>query len=149
MKHHFRARLRGYDRPGSATYIAVPQKIMAAFAPLHRVPVTAAINGVEFETSVTDVGDGAGFVVPAKMREAAGVAKGDLVVVVLEHDEESRTVDIPADLQKAMSAADLMRFRKFIYSRQKEYVEAIDAAKRPQTRLRRIEKTIQIIRTKR
>ena len=148
MKYHFRARLRGYDRPGSATYIAVPQKIMSAFAPLRRLPVTAALNGVEFKTSINDIGDGAGFIVNAKMREAAGVAKGDLVVVVLQRDEENRVVVIPPDLRKAMTPADSNRFKKLPYAQQKECVDAIEAAKRPQTRVRRIEKTLQTIRGK-
>ena len=148
MKHHFRTKLMGYDRPGAASYIAVPKKVVESFAPLRRIPIEGTINGVEFKATIADMGPGPGFVVTAEMRAAADVQQGDPVVVVIRHDKEKRTVTIPRDLLQAMSIAECARFKKFSYALQAEYVEAIEAAKRSETRTRRIEKTVAIVRSK-
>ena len=148
MKHQFRAKLKGYDRPGTAAFISVPKKVMDAFAPLRRVPIKGTINGAEFKTTIADMGDGPCFVVNAKMREAAQAQRGDMVIITLERDTIKRTVTIPKDLLHAMSVAECARFKKFSYTHQKEYVDALEAAKRPETRARRIEKTLEMIRKK-
>ena len=148
MKHKFLAKLMGYERPGNATYVAVPKKVMAAFAPARRVPIKGTINGVDFKTTIADMGDGPCFVINAKMREEAQVKRGDTVTIVVERDLLKRTVEIPKDLLGAMSVAETQRFKKFSYTHQKEYIEAIEAAKRPETRTRRIQKTVEMIRKK-
>ena len=148
MKHAFRARLKGYGRPGTATFIAVPKKVMAAFAPAKRVPVKVTINGFAFRTTITDMGDGPCFGVNAQVREGAGAQRDDMVDIALDRDTQKRTVTIPKDLLAAMSVGECARFKKFSYTHQKEYAEAIDAAKKPETRTRRIAKTLEMIRAK-
>lgn len=49
-----------------------------------------------------------------------------------------RSVDVPADFKKAMSAAERRAFDAMPYSHRKEYVMWIEDAKKPETRLRRI-----------
>ncbi|MFN2527796.1 MAG: YdeI/OmpD-associated family protein [Candidatus Baltobacteraceae bacterium] len=148
MKHKFLAKLLGYERPGGACYISVPKKVMQEFTPSRRVPIKGTINGVDFKTTIADMGDGPCFVVNAKMREEAQVKRGDTANIVIERDTQKRTVAIPKDLLAAMSVAESQRFKKFSYTHQKEYVEAIEAAKRPETRTRRIQKTIEMIQEK-
>ena len=148
MKQHFRAKLRGYDRPGTATFVAVPKKVMDSFKPSRRVPIKGTLNGFAFQTTIADMGDGPAFVVNAKLRETMGVHRGDMVIVMIERDTVKRSVAIPKDLLAAMSTAEGERFKKFSYTHQKEYIEAIEAAKRPETRERRVKKTLEMIRAK-
>jgi uncharacterized protein YdeI (YjbR/CyaY-like superfamily) len=58
----------------------------------------------------------------------------------------ARTVEIPADFAKAMHASERRAFDAMPYSHRKEYVVWIEAAKKPQTRLRRIEKACSALR---
>ena len=149
MKHKFRAKLLGEERPGGTSYIAIPKKVMKDFTPAKRVPIKGTINGTAFKTTIFHMGgDGPFFVVNAKMREAAQVRRGELLDVVLERDMHKRTVTIPKDLLAAMSVSECERFKNFSYTHQKEYVEAIEDAKRPETRMRRIAKTLEKIREK-
>lgn len=73
-------------------------------------------------------------------REATGVAAGDKVNVTLTLDTEERTVEIPKDLKAALkSAAMLDTFEGMSFTHRREYVEAVEDAKKPETRTRRIE----------
>jgi uncharacterized protein YdeI (YjbR/CyaY-like superfamily) len=58
---------------------------------------------------------------------------------ILEVDEKERTVDLPLDFAKAMTPAERRVYDALAYSHRKEYVLWIEDAKRPETRLRRIE----------
>lgn len=53
-----------------------------------------------------------------------------------------------SDIETALSAADLLeKFRKLPPSHQREWIKYIEEAKRPETRARRIEKTIRQLAT--
>lgn len=82
-------------------------------------------------------------VIPKRFREEAGVKAGEIITVKMEKDLEKRSVEIPADLSEALEKAGLTdTFAKMSNTHQKEYVNAINEAKREETRTRRIEKTI-------
>ena len=72
---------------------------------------------------------------------------GDLVEVKLEEDTLPRMVTIPPDLQEALDKDPEIRtvFQKLSYSHQKEHVNSILDAKRPDTRQRRISKTLEML----
>jgi uncharacterized protein YdeI (YjbR/CyaY-like superfamily) len=80
-------------------------------------------------------------------REAAGLDGGETLSVTLELDTERREIKPPADLVKALKAAPPAwdRWRELSYSHQREHVEAIEEAKRPETRARRIESAAAMI----
>jgi uncharacterized protein YdeI (YjbR/CyaY-like superfamily) len=93
---------------------------------------------------------GGRYYLPVKraLREAAGVAAGDAVVVELAADEEPRTVEPPADLAAAL-AADMRAHAAFAglsYTHQREYVEWVAEAKRDETRRRRVEQAVAMLR---
>ena len=79
-----------------------------------------------------------------EVREEAGVAAGDRVKVTMEVDTAPRTVAIPADLNKELSKSTTarVRFDKLSYTHRKEYVQWIESAKRPETRVRRIKQVL-------
>jgi hypothetical protein len=128
----------------TATGIEVPAEVLAALGQGRRPAVTATINGYTYRTSV-GARDGR-FLLPvsAQVRQDAGVAAGDLVDVDVELDEAPRTVTVPADLAEALAhdAAAAAAFGRLSYSHQQRHVLAIESAKAPETRQRRIAKTV-------
>ena len=68
----------------------------------------------------------------------------------MRRDDEPRTIALPADLATALEAAGLSAaFERFSHSHRKEYVQAVEAAKRPETRAARIAKTLEATAAKR
>ena len=65
----------------------------------------------------------------------------------MERDLDERTLDMPNDFDEALDAHVIARarFDKMSYSHQKEYVEWIEAAKKDETRARRIVKAVEQI----
>jgi hypothetical protein len=135
--HRFTATLRGVDG-SSVTYVLVPATVMRAFGGRIRVPVRVAVDGATHRTTICNMGLGPAIGVPAALRTAARIECGDRVTVVLEVDREERTVDVPPDLRKVLSAAQRRAFDAMSYSHRKEYVLWVEDAKRPETRARRI-----------
>lgn len=79
----------------------------------------------------------------------AGAKGGDRVEVRLELDDEPLPTDVvPRDLAAALrtSAATLAAWRQLRPSHKREHVKAILEAKKPETRARRIEKAIAMLR---
>lgn len=66
--------------------------------------------------------------------------------VTLELDLEPRVVTPPKDLVSALrKAGALEKFEKLAFTHQREHVEAIEGAKKPETRARRIEAAVKMI----
>jgi hypothetical protein len=70
------------------------------------------------------------------------------VDVDIELDTEPLEVEVPADLAEALAADDAARqaFEKLAYSHRLRHVLAIEEAKAPETRRRRIDKALEILR---
>jgi len=83
-------------------------------------------------------------------REAAGLEGGETIEVRLELDTDKREVVPPADLVKALKAAPPAweRWRDLSYTHQREHVEGIEGARKPETRARRIERAVRMIRVR-
>jgi hypothetical protein len=80
-------------------------------------------------------------------REAAGLEGSETLRVTLELDADARVIEPPRDFVRALKAARPAwdRWRELSYSHQREHVEAIEGAKQPETRARRIDKAVQMI----
>jgi uncharacterized protein YdeI (YjbR/CyaY-like superfamily) len=80
-------------------------------------------------------------------REAAGLEGGETVEVRLVLDTEKREVTPPTDFIRALRAAPPAwdRWRELSYTHQREHVEAIEEAKKPETRERRIASAVRDI----
>jgi hypothetical protein len=136
----FRTKLASVNELGTMTFIAVPEKAMREFDGRRRVPVVATIDGYAYRTTICDMGNGPCIPVRRSVREAAGIAAGQRVTVRLAFDGNERTVAVPAFLAKAMTKTERTAFDSMSYSHRKEYVDWIVAAKKPETRDRRVEK---------
>jgi hypothetical protein len=80
-------------------------------------------------------------------REALGVDIGDPVTATIELDAAPRTVELPTDVAKAIDKAKLRKkFDALSFSHQKEHVRAITEAKKPETRTKRIEAMVDMLR---
>ena len=105
-----------------------------------RVPVKGTVNGFPFRSSLMNMGDGHMMVVNAQLRAGAQCKAGDTVAVVMELDEDERTVGVPASLKKIIDGDPKAResWSKLSFTHQKEYVREIESAKRIETREKRI-----------
>ena len=81
------------------------------------------------------------------IRAQIGKQPGDRVEVTLEEDTTPRIVVVPEDLKAAMGdSPELVTFfEQLSYTHQKEYVQWIEGAKKQETRLRRIQKAIEMM----
>jgi bacteriocin resistance YdeI/OmpD-like protein len=82
-------------------------------------------------------------------RAAAGGAEmGDTVAIEIRRDDAPRTVAVPDDLAAALAAEPGLReaFDAMSYTHRREWVEAVEGAKRPETRARRISQAVEAAR---
>ncbi|HLL77610.1 MAG TPA: YdeI/OmpD-associated family protein [Pyrinomonadaceae bacterium] len=143
----FRVKLERHGH-GEAAFFRVPFDVQKVFGTRARVAVKGAINGFPFRSSVFPEGDGTHYmVVNREVREGAGVKGGDTVSIVMGRDGEPRTVEPPADFLRALRANEAAReaWERLSYTHRKEHARAVEEAKRPETRARRIEKSISML----
>jgi hypothetical protein len=141
MAHKFRAKLLG-SPAAAGTGVHVPPAVMKLFGGRIRVRVCVTINDVTWRTTIADMGAGPMIGVTAATRKAAGIERGERVTIALEEDKEERTVEVPADFAKAMNKSQRKAYDSMSYTHRKEYAQWIEAAKKPETRKRRIEKAL-------
>ncbi|MDT4954563.1 MAG: hypothetical protein QOJ02_2701 [Acidobacteriota bacterium] len=133
------------DDKSEATGIAIPFDVEKVFGTRARVPVRGTINGFPFRSSIFPMGGGCHFMAVNKAtREGAKAKAGDTISVQMERDEEPRVITPPQDLARALKASKQAQsaWEKLSYTHQKEHAKAIEEAKKPETRARRIEKAI-------
>jgi bifunctional DNA-binding transcriptional regulator/antitoxin component of YhaV-PrlF toxin-antitoxin module len=128
-----------------ATGITIPFDVEQVFG-AKRVPVKVWINGAEHRTTIFRMGGRFMMAIPKVFRDAAGIKAGETISVTLEKDTEKRNVELPEDFAEALKKVDLTEvFSKMSYTHQKEYVNAITEAKKPETRARRVKNAIEMI----
>jgi len=127
-------------RDGSMCFIPVPFDPRPVFGKV-RAPVKVTLNGHTYRSTIASMGDGPCIPLRRSNREAAGLDGGETLRVTLELDTEKREVKAPPDLVRALKARPPAwdRWRELSYSHQREHVEAIEEAKKPETRTRRID----------
>jgi uncharacterized protein YdeI (YjbR/CyaY-like superfamily) len=81
-------------------------------------------------------------------RMAAGVEIGEVIDVEIDLDTTPRVAVVPADLTKALDDDLIAKvtFAGLTENQRREYVRGIEAAKKPETRARRIEKLVAMLR---
>jgi hypothetical protein len=132
----------------TATGIEVPAKVVAELRSSKRPAVRVTINGYTYRSTVASMGGRFMVGVSAKVREAAGVAGGDKLDVDIELDTEPREVTVPRDFAKSLAreAGAKRFFEGLSYSRKQRFVLPIEEAKTPETRQRRIDKAVEMLR---
>jgi hypothetical protein len=132
----------------TATGIPVPAEVVESLGQGKRPKVRVTIGGYTYRSTIAPYTGQYMLPLSAEHRQGAGVAAGDEIEVDVELDTEPREVEIPPDFAEALSAdAEAKRaFEKLSYTHKREHVLAIEQAKKAETRQRRIEKAIQMLR---
>jgi uncharacterized protein YdeI (YjbR/CyaY-like superfamily) len=81
------------------------------------------------------------------MPDAANAKAGDAVDVVIERDEEARTVEAPPELQKELAKSKKARERwdQLAFTHKKEMAISIRDAKQEETKQRRLAKVMRVL----
>ena len=132
-----------------ATGIKIPFDVEAVFGS-KRLPVKATIGKAEYRGTIVRMAGEYMLGIPKVFREAAGVKAGENIVVTLEKDVEERTVAVPTDLAKELKKDKSLAaaWDKLSFTIRKENARALEDAKQAETRARRLEKTLQMLRDK-
>jgi hypothetical protein len=114
-----------------------------------RPPVVVSLNGHSYRSTIAVMG-GITFVpLRRSNREAAGVESGQTVEVTLTLDTAPRTVEVPQELAEALDAAGAQAgWNRLSYTARREQVEAVESAKRAETRERRIAAAVALAKTR-
>jgi hypothetical protein len=132
----------------TATGIPVPEQVLTDLGGGKRPAVRVTLGGYTYRTTVGSM-DGE-YMIPfsAEHREASGIAAGDEVEVELELDQVPREVTLPPDFAAAIEqdAAAKRFFEGLSYSRKRWHLLTVEGAKTPETRQRRIEKSVGLLR---
>ena len=128
----------------SAAGIVVPPEVVESFGKGKKPPVKVTINGYSYRSTVAVMGGVFMVSVSKANRTAAGVASGDEVDIDMELDTEPRILAVPADFAEALDRDPEARafFDSLSYSNRSRFTLSIDDARTPETRQRRIDKSI-------
>jgi bifunctional DNA-binding transcriptional regulator/antitoxin component of YhaV-PrlF toxin-antitoxin module len=128
--------------------LEIPKEVVEALGGAKRPPVTIIVNGHAWKSRVAIMRGRYLLGLSTANRKAAGVSTGDEVEVEVELDAEPRVVVEPEDFARALDADPAARaaYDRLAYSHRREHVRAIESAKKAETRERRIEKALEILR---
>lgn len=128
----------------TATGIEVPPAVLEGLGAGKRPAVRVTVADHTYRTTIGVLGGRSLIPLSAEHRRAAGVAAGDEVDVTIEVDDEPREVEVPPDLAAALAAAPsaVQAFAALSYSGKRRHVLAVEGAKAPETRQRRISKVV-------
>jgi len=132
---------------GGGAYVSIPFDVEQVYG-RKRVQVQATIDGEPYRSTLLRMGTPSHFLIVLKeIREKIGKGVGDEVEVILEEDTAPRVVEVPEDLQKVLDRHPKAKeaFDRLSYTHRKEHVNAILAAKKEETRQRRIDNTIKML----
>ena len=122
----------------------VPPEVVDELGAGKRPPVTVTINGYTYRNTVAVMGGTYMIGVAAEHRAPAGIVGGEDVDVDLELDSAPREVTVPPELAAALDAEPAARatFDRLSYSNKSWHVLQVTGTNNPETRARRIEKSI-------
>jgi len=130
----------------TATGIQVPEEVVMGLGS-HKQP-RVRVTGHTYRTTVAVRGGRFLIPVSAENRAGAGIVAGDELDIDIELDTEPREVSVPPDFADALTRDTEAKqsFESLSYSHKLRHVLAIEQAKKPETRQRRIDKAIDMLR---
>jgi len=140
----FTARVEAISMGVSFYVVMVPAAVTAALG-AGRVHVIGTVNGTPLQTSLTPTASGRHkLFLNRRVREAAKVAPGDRVKIVLARDVAPREEPIPEDLAFALRDADALGpFQRIARSTRNEVIRWIEDARTEPTREKRILRAVE------
>ena len=131
-----------------ATGIEIPAEVIEALG-AGKVPrVTVTVNGYAYRSTIGVVSGVSMVGLNAAHRAASGIRAGDELDVTIELDTQPRTVAVPDDFAAALDAEPEARamFERMSNSNKGWHVDQVTGAKTAETRQRRIEKSVGMLR---
>lgn len=125
-------------RDGSTCFIPLDFDPKPIFGKI-RAPVKVTLNGYTYRSTIASMGGQSCIPLRKSNREAAGLDGSEILDVTLELDADERTIEIPPDLEKALTPSGREAWNGLSYTRRREYAESVSQAKKADTRSRRIE----------
>ncbi|HSW79329.1 MAG TPA: YdeI/OmpD-associated family protein [Candidatus Saccharimonadales bacterium] len=128
----------------SSEYVEFPYDLKETFGVGNLVPYTVTFDGrVKYRGSLAKMGGPCAMILLRKdIRAELEKCEGEAVDVIVELDDKPREVSVPAELKRALrESGQLENFESLSYTNRKEYARWVVEAKKPETRLIRIEKT--------
>ena len=133
---------------GNNTGIEVPAEVVEGLGGGKKPAVAVTVSGYSYRSSIAVMGGK--FLIPlsAERRAESGIKGGDAVEVALALDDKPREVTVPDDLAAALAgdAAAKTFFETLSYSNRLRHVLSVTDAKTPETRQRRIDKVLEMMR---
>lgn len=132
--------------------IIVPPEVVEALGAGKKPPVCVTINGVTYRSSIAVMGGDFMVGVSSENREKTGARGGETYEITIEVDTQPRVVNVPDDLNLALSKdpeAKAFFFDSMSYSHKLRHILVIEDAKTPVTRRRRVEKAVAMMKAKR
>ena len=128
------------EPPGPMRGLEIPEDVVTALGEGKRPRVTITINGHSWKSRVAIMRGRYLIGLSIANRQAAGVSEGEEIDIELELDAEPPTVVEPADFTEALDASPGARaaYDSLSHSNRRKHVLAVESAKKPETRLRRI-----------
>ncbi|MER7175191.1 YdeI/OmpD-associated family protein [Streptomyces mesophilus] len=132
------------EPPEPMNGLEVPAELVEQLGGGKRPPVTITVNGHTWRSRVAIMRGRHLLGLSNANRAAAGVEIGEEVEVDLRLDTEPRVITEPEDFARALDADPAARaaYDALPQGRKRQHVLAVDGAKKPETRLRRIEKAL-------
>ena len=132
---------------GGGAYVEVPFDVEQVFRD-KRPQVKANIDGETFLSGLVRMGTVCHVLgVPKEIRVKLGKNYGDAIQVAVEADHTPREIIVPPDLKAALKTNKTAQafFDALSFTHRKEYVRWITEAKKEETRVRRVTKTIEML----
>ena len=133
---------------GTTTGFVVPDAVVEALGAGRRPKVVVTVEGHTWRTSIASMGGRFLLGASAAVRDASGISAGQTYRVVVAVDTAPRTVDVPDDLAAALAASPgaAAGWAGLTYSQQRQHAESVLAAKKPETRERRVAGVVDALR---
>ena len=136
------------SRGPAAAVVLDDAQVAAVGEGARRFPVVATVNGYTWRTSVARMGGEFLLGLNREVRQGAGVQAGDKVEVTVELDAAPREVEVPEALAAVLAADQQAKaaFDRMAFTHRKEYARWVAEAKQEQTRQRRVQQALEMIR---
>ena len=135
------------EAPRGGAYVRIPPEVVEDLGGGGRIRVKATFDGIPYRGSIVRMGGDFVLGLLKDIREGLGKGPGDEIEVTVEPDLEERVVEIPPELEELLDESPEARkaFEAMSYSHRREHAMHVADAKKPETRQRRAEKTIETL----
>jgi hypothetical protein len=144
----FSAKIRVLENGGA--FVDFPHDVEKLYGVKGRVPVNVTFDGIPYRGSMVRMSRPKHFLLILKeIREKLEKGMGDSIRVTVELDETPRLVALAPDMEAAYKKASVLEtYRALSFTHQREYALWIEEAKQPETRARRIAKSVDDLKAK-